>query len=559
MRFNLKEYYVFLLCLTATTCKNFLTTQEELDANFITSGLTAIDLLSPTANQQVATANPSFSFSPRGVSLYTIQIAADAGFSKIVLNKDMGSTSYTLQNSDLIGVSSLSTQTYYWRVKIPKISNNLQSKTQSFFLVAVPSSGSGYAGVLYVDASSGSSLQVGSKEAPYKKIQTAISAADTLRNNSATVAMDIFVAQGSYVEEISLAPGISIRGGYENQQWSRSITGNTTTITALSDIAVRGGPNITTSYTQTTIVEGFTIKGSASSAATNEGFHLVNASPTISNNFILGGTATGNNAYGLEIRGGSPVINGNTIIGSTTSTSGYIQAVYNSDASAIITNNLILGSSNVGGLSYVGVEVQGGSPTIANNTIIGASASSPNGHGIEIQAGGLNGTPIIQNNIVFNGGYTGNCIKENGAAVNSPSVFANNNLFGCSVLYADTTGGTMNNICAATGNFWTGAGCTGTQLTTPTGSGNVNIDNTGNQLFLSINGTDGNIATLSDNDWHLTTNAAICNVRGGGLNLSSLLTLDKDSLSRTTGNPSGGCVPGNTGATGWSMGAFESN
>lgn len=88
--------------------------------------------------------------------------------------------------------------------------------------------------------------------------------------------------------------------------------------------------------------------------------------------------------------------------------------------------------------------------------------------------------------------------------------------------------------------------------------GNISIDNTGNQLFLNINGPDGNIATMSDNDWHLTTNAAICDVRGGGLTISGI-ALDKDGVTRTTGNPSGGCVPANTGATGWSMGAYESN
>lgn len=559
----IKKLWFQLSAIACISCSGNTTTSELLEANFLTKSLAPIDLLSPTPDQQVATANPTLTFSSRGVSLYTIQVATNSNFTNLILNKDISTTSYTIANGDLVGTSNLTTGTYYWRVMIPKVSYNLQSKTQAFFLIAIPASGSGSAGALYVDAASTSSLQVGSKEAPYKKIQAAISAGDALRNGAPGVSMDIQIAQGNYLEEISLAPGVSLRGGYESTQWTRNISLYVTSITAPADIAIRGGPNISSPYTNTTVVEGLTIKGSSSSASANVGIHLVTASPTIINNIILGGTATGNNAYGIEIRGGSPIINANTITGSLTSTSGYIQAVYNSDASAIITNNLIFGSSNVGGLSYVGVEVQGGSPTIANNTIIGASASSANAHGIEIQAGSLSGTPIIQNNVIFNltsaGAGFGNCIKENGAAVNSPAVFSNNNLFGCTTLYSDTTGGAMNNVCAATGNLWTGVGCTGTQLTTPTGSGNISIANTGAQLFISINGTDGNISTLADNDWHLTTNGAICNVRGGGLNLASLGTTDRDLLSRISGNPSGGCVPSNNGATGWSIGAYESN
>lgn len=94
-------------------CGNQGTTQELLAANFLTQNLTAIDLTSPTDNQQVTTANPTLSFSSRGVSQYTVQMATDNAFTSLVLDKTVTGTTYTVQNSDLVGVTSLTTSTYY--------------------------------------------------------------------------------------------------------------------------------------------------------------------------------------------------------------------------------------------------------------------------------------------------------------------------------------------------------------------------------------------------------------------------------------------------------------
>ena len=53
----------------------------------------------------------------------------------MVLKKSVKDTQYTLANADLSGVSALTTNSYHWRVKIANVSNNLQSKTGTFFLV----------------------------------------------------------------------------------------------------------------------------------------------------------------------------------------------------------------------------------------------------------------------------------------------------------------------------------------------------------------------------------------------------------------------------------------
>lgn len=74
--------------------------------------------------------------------------------------------------------------------------------------------------------------------------------------------MEIHVAAAAspYAEEISLRPGISIRGGYLAADWSRNIAVNVTTIQAPIDMAIKGGPTVTGAYTSTTWVEGFTVR-----------------------------------------------------------------------------------------------------------------------------------------------------------------------------------------------------------------------------------------------------------------------------------------------------------
>lgn len=543
---NLRErLFMALLVLTAGfACGNQGATQELLDANFLTRGQTAIDLISPTQNQQVATATPQFSWSSRGVSAYTLELATDSAFKNKILQKDVNGTTYALASTDLTGVSTLTTSTYYWRVKIAMIKDNLQSATQSFLLMVLPSGGSGSAGALYVDKNSSASTQIGSKEAPYKTISGAISAADALRNNNQSITLDILVAKGDYSEEVNLVEGISLRGGYDSTDWSRNISTNVSKILGPTDAAVRSGSGITSA----TVVDGFTVVGATISGASSYGVLAISSSPTISNNYIDCGN--GAQCYGIQNTNSSPTISGNTITGKA-STGNF--AIYNQlTSSPTIVNNVIFGGH---ANNSVGIYSNNSSPKIENNTISGGTATTI--IGIRMIAGT---SARIRNNIIFSSTGGGTCIEEFTSGTTNPTAVDNNNVFGCATLYQNNDAGAvaMNNICAATGNFWTGAGCTGTQLTTPSGSGNISVNNAA-PLFVNINGTDGNINTMADNDWRLGTAAANCNVRGGGLTIAGI-TFDRDGLSRTANVPlSGACTPANNGNAGWSMGAYEND
>jgi hypothetical protein len=544
-------------------CGNQGTTQELLEANFLTQNLTTIDLTSPTNNQQVTSANPTLTWSSRGVSQYTVQMATDNAFTSLVLDKTVTATTYTVQNSDLVGVTSLTTSTYYWRVKIPQLQNNLQSKTQSFFLVAIPASGTGYAGILYVNGASTGTTQIGSKEAPYKKIQAAISAGDALRGGLTAVSLDIHVAQATYTEEVNLAAGISIRGGYEATDWTRNIAANTTTIIAQTDTAIRSGATINSAALgATTIVEGFTIKTVGVTTGFGYAIFCNKSMPTILSNTIQGGD--GNFAYGIFNNESSPTVSGNTIVGGikTLATATNYVGIYNQNGSSpTVRNNVILGG-NANDSPGIYVNHINSSPIIENNTIGGTMVGANTGVLRIIGSGAITGsaTPAVRNNIIFAyGAGAPVCVEENYNGAD-PTIFQNNNLFGCTAMYRDEGATSLNSICTD-GKPGTGVCGSGTNVASGAATnseGNMSINNAA-PLFVNQNGPDANILTMADNDWRLNTNGLNCNVRGGGLDLSGTFTQDRDLITRTIGNPSGPCAATNTGATGWSIGAYESD
>jgi len=647
-------YLHAITSLLASSCSSITTSSELLEANFLASGQAPIDLLSPTENQQITTANPTFSWSSRGVNLYTLEIATDAMFATLRLKKDIVGTSYRIANEDLLQDSTLTTATYYWRVRIPHVSKNLQSRTGSFFLVAIPPSGTGYAGTIHVDSGSAADFQVGSKTAPYKTISNAIQAADALRNGRQTVSVDVVVAGGVYTEEIFLMPGISILGGYEPTNWTRNISTNTTIIQAPIDTAIRGGAGVTQAYTPTTVVEGFSIRGAAS--VTGYGIYLNNSSPTIKGNNIVGGDGS-SSCYGIYNTAASPVISGNTIKSGNSSNSsvygiynnsssptivmntistgsvltGNNYVIYNNDSSPIISNNVIIGgaSNSNSAAVYIG---QSSSPTILNNTIIAGISSGTTHYGIYMYpiTGTPSSEPSIRNNIIYVPGKTAvrAAIWENSTYAN-PTTVQNNALFdlgssGNFYPYRDGDGvcnGSASNYCASVsdmeadlnaelsgsssgniiqsavfanfpfkiditqdgpdaGGAYAGtasslevANCVDYNLneyfeydrdgiarqilscSTATGSGVVSFSPalagpsaTNRELRLwGINGTNFTL------DFHLNPTTA-CNIREGGIDLSTFLASDRDGAVRTATLT---CGPTNSGAIGWTVGAYE--
>lgn len=230
-------------------------------------------------------------------------------------------------------------------------------------------------------------------------------------------------------------------------------------------------------------------------------------------------------------------ITGNTIHGNGNSSTNLSKGIATtSTGSTLIANNLIYGGN--------GNDAQGVNPASAsvvtakiyNNTIIAGTRTAQT-YATAIVASGSS-TPDIQNNILYvSTGTNKYCIGEL-ATTADPSVIKNNNFYGCSTAF-----------------LYDEASTNKTDITTMEAvdstnyKGNVNLDPT----FVDLDGSDNDISTISDNNLKLQSGTGV-NVRQGGLDLSSTFTTDFSGTTRTTTT---GGSPTNTGAAGWSMGAYE--
>jgi len=562
---------LFLYCQGQST-----PTSELLDAEYMTRGLLAIKTITPTENAVVASNNINFGWSQR-IAPYEIEVARDSGFGLPVLKAKITSASYVSRTEDQISGTALTSGYYYWRVKLPILRNNLVSNTSRIFIQYVPLPNSTTPGVIYVNGSTSASTQVGSRDEPYKSIQSGIAAANILRNGDKTIPMAIYVAQGTYTEDLIIPAGISLYGGYSatirdaSGEWTRNISTNTTTVSAVGPRLVRYGSDTTSALRSSSIFDGFTLNGSQSQDTWI--FYLSAASPTISNNIFNAASSINGATIAVQVVGGSPIIRSNNmrftagglevrgILATNTTdllieqnnfaitTSVSCHGINLSSASnAQIYNNQII-MRGCGNFETNAIVLSGVAGNIYGNTIYAGTSTGGSGgkYGIYMSSG----TSVsILNNIIYAGTDSGTsrfCIFE-ATAGNNPLAVKNNDLFGCpDGIYRDADGG-----CSA-GN------CTLAQmelLNASIYSGNVSIDNTGNQLFIDEDGADNNLNTPQDNDLRIKSSGApICDVRAGGQNLSALMT-DRFGSARTTASP---CMPANTNAQGFSMGAHESD
>lgn len=489
------------------------------------STTTAIGLQNVSASPQITgnTIQSSGTATNRGIvnsassptiSNNTFTLTSAASQNRGIINETGSAPSITTNNFSLSGTNS-STSIAIDNNASPAIINN---NTITFGTSGATSTHTG------ISSAAGSLASITTNNINLGITNSAISYG-VLNNASATTVQTNTIQTGTN----------STTYGVYNSSSSGTISGNTVTTGT-------GGTNVgiyNTGSSPTITANTLTI----TAANTTYGIHnTLNSSPTISNNNIRGGAGVSNN-YGIYNHlSSNATISGNLIVGATATGPGY--GIYNVTSAPTISNNMILGGS--GNNSYGIYHNTSSAAYIYNNTINGGSAGIT-AYGLYISNGS---TPTIRNNVIFTSGATSRyCIFE-ADATSDPIHVENNNLFGCiTEFYRDEGSTSVTNLTTSV---------TTSGSNTLQNFGNVNIDNTGNQLFVNMNGGDGNITTLADNNWSLTTSAAICNVRGGGLIIAGI-TLDRAGSTRTTGNPSGACTPTNPGQTGWSMGAYESD
>lgn len=411
-------------------------TQELLDLAFISIGGSAIELQSPGDNAAVGL-NPTFVWSPRtGAVLYRLEISTTNDFSQLVLDKKIAGTSYTVVNSDLSGVSSLDSIGYYWRVSVSP-NNQLQSRVFTMQVVGVTATSGGN---FYVDASFDPSLtktSYGNKSAPYRSINEGVISANTARNSNPAIQVNVLVSKGTYVELVQILPNISLRGGYDSTNgWSRNIAQNVSRIQGPSDRAVNCATSISTTYMNTTVIEGMSITNSTV-IGPSYGLFLYQCSIKITNNtitaFSSSNTTGTTQAYGIYNGFSSGIYSANTITAYARSAQAY--GIFNQVNSAVTGNNVTIANNVIyasSGYSTGGVASAYGlysqfftlsANTVSNNTII------MSGRNECVGVYGLYNSIVTNNLIVPLGTINGRVnVSEQGGAGNAdtPRSFENN-------------------------------------------------------------------------------------------------------------------------------------
>ena len=154
------------------------------------------------------------------------------------------------------------------------------------------------ASAIFVDGAGGNDANAGTKTAPRKTIQAGIAAASVLGK-------DVYVSKGRYAEQVALADGVSVFGGYDAANgWSRALA-NVTAIDAPAPVALTAA-----SLTMPTEVQ--LVEVNAASAAgvevNGDGVSSVGILVTSSNAVTIRGctVTAGNGSAGADGAAGAP-------------------------------------------------------------------------------------------------------------------------------------------------------------------------------------------------------------------------------------------------------------
>jgi len=531
-----------LLLVFILNCQQ-TSTDTLLEGQFTGTDTTPPLLLRPENNSRIAGFQVQLFWSARkGAATYSVEVATTPDFS----NQIAGSP-FTANGTSLV-VNVSETATYWWRVRAPFTKGTLNVSSFDTLTDAI-----------YVycpeNQSCSDTGKGGSRTNPYQSITAALGAAKIF-NLPIRVASRGAGGQ-AYNEAVSLADGVSIYGGY-NSAFNESQRNPVTNVTEIRSAAI---PVTATSITQSTVVDGFKINGQLSF-----GVYLdnSNANLVIRNCTITSGNVATGSTFAVFAISSSVVLMRNTIIaGGATATGGAGDSVgiYNTASSLTLTNNVILGGATSGdGSTYGIINLNGSSPLIVNNTIAGGNALKagvlPSSFGISTgDTSGNFSNPNIVNNVIFSLDTTGTiiCINETGnAGFSNPASLRNNLLFDCATaFYRNLDGATtsitaianVNNALLSIANPNTG-GVIASGNVTISGGQNPFVDLGARNFRLQNNG-----GTMTAQEW--------LNIAYGGLDSSGAalgsVTTDRDSASRTA--TGGGAT--NTGATGYSIGAYE--
>lgn len=474
---------IFLIIFILTVSCGNTYRDDLLNGNFGTIDKSSPGLLNPQNETTVINKNlsPFLWTNKTGIIKYKIQIAEDENFKNIILDKIISDSLYQLNVYDLKGITELEAIQYFWRVASINGEEEIFSETNNFYVLDE--------NIVYADSNSVKTFQNGSKSAPFKTIQTAIANAEARRNYDKDTPFHIYIAEGTYNEEVTLVAGISLWGGYDLDTWDRDIKNNVSIIQSPNDKAIRANSDVSIQYTETTIIDGLTIDISSTNQEITA-IYLNAGSPTIQNN-VINVTGTGNfNIYGIQENNSAAKLLNNVM--NVIQNAGYYNTtgIELNNSEIQIKNNLIFVQSVVDdpGSNNYALKTVGFTGSVENNIFFVDDADMYS-YGFYISAP-ENSNPVFSQNTIYGfgytvshnslaGSYTNNILfggssyvfREPAVANSDPFSFSYNLLFNASTLYYNEGSVALNDpsdssFCAA--------------LTAPDGFGYKTTNCTGN-------------------------------------------------------------------------------
>lgn len=244
--------------------------------------------------------------------------------------------------------------------------------------------------------------------------------------NASVSGNEIWVASGTYTENIILPSGIALYGGFAGTETTRTERNWTTNASILDGNWAGSVVEVARSAANTTRVDGFTIRNGR--AVTGGGIYCNQlSSPVITNNIIRDCSADYDGGGVFLNLGSAATVTCNKIINNGAVTGG--GGVRSTTGASVIADNFILGNS-----ARYGAGVSCGDTTTAsheyvvNNTIVGnaairgggvyiagASSASISNNIVAFNARGIynesgTGTPVLTNNCLYGndgGNYSG--------------------------------------------------------------------------------------------------------------------------------------------------------
>jgi hypothetical protein len=217
----------------------------------------------------------------------------------------------------------------------------------------------------------------------------------------------VWVAKGTYFENIVLSNGVALYGGFAAIETNLSQRNWQTNLTILDGCQSNSVVIVAVGAADTTRVDGFVIRNGR--ANFGGGVYCSGALATIANNQVLFNTAT-DGGGGIYVDNGTPLITSNLIQGNLLTGGSFggagITAI---NSSARIGNNRIVANVSQQGIGSSAGGIMcafGGSPEIYNNLILANvvnSLSSFSASGLSVELGVIN-PKIINNTIVWNRG-----------------------------------------------------------------------------------------------------------------------------------------------------------